>query len=81
VEEQNKANFPNKTSTKLGLFRLKKAQQWPEPHLSIGIKCNQLGGNECWKAIGPAQELFSRISKPLGDLLDSRVEDLKRESL
>ena len=76
-EEQNKANSPNKRSTKLGLFRLKKAEQWPEPHLSIGIKCNELGGNECWKAIGPAQELFSRISKPLGDLLDARVEDLE----
>jgi len=50
---------------------------WPDPHLSIGTKCDRLGGNECWEAIGPAQELFSKISKSVADLLDTRIEDVE----
>jgi hypothetical protein len=60
----------------LSRFALVK-NQWPDPQLSIGAKCNRLGSNECWKAIGPAQELFNLISKSIEDLLDARVEDLE----
>ncbi|KAE9365861.1 hypothetical protein N431DRAFT_418721 [Stipitochalara longipes BDJ] len=76
VEEANKAETRERRSTKLGLFGLKKAQ-WPNPHLSLGIQCNRLGSNECWQAVGPAQDLFGLVSKSIGDLLDARVEDLE----
>jgi hypothetical protein len=76
VEEATKRETAERWNAKLGLFGLRKAQ-WPDPHLSIGTKCNQLGGNECWKTIGPAQELFELVSKSIGDLLDARVEDLE----
>jgi hypothetical protein len=76
-EEATKAEAPERRSTtKLGLFGLKKAQ-WPDPHLSLGTKGNRLAGNECWKAIGPAQELFGLISERIGDLLDARVGDIE----
>lgn len=60
----------------LGRFSLQKSQ-WPNPHLSIGTKCNRMGSNKCWEASGPAQELFAQISQNVGDLLDARVEDIE----
>jgi hypothetical protein len=50
---------------------------WPDPQLSLGTKCNRLGGNECWEAVGPAQELFSKISANVGELLDALIDDLE----
>ena len=74
--EVTKAEILERRNTKFPLFGLKKTQ-WPEPHLSLGTPCSRLGNNECWKAIGPAQDLFDLISKSIGDLLDTRVEDLE----
>lgn len=60
------------------MARLKlKSPPWPNPELSLGTKCNSLGGYECWVAIGPAQELFTRINDAIGDLLDTRVDELE----
>jgi hypothetical protein len=59
----------------LGRFALPKSQ-WPNPELSIGTRCNRMGINECWEAIGPAQELFAQISQEIADLLDKRVDEL-----
>lgn len=50
---------------------------WPNPHLSIGTKCSRMGDNECWQAIGPAQALFAQISRPIGELLDTRVDEIE----
>jgi hypothetical protein len=61
------------TLSRLGLMK----NQWPDPHLSIGAKCNPLSGNECWKAIGPAEALFALIFQPIKDLLDARVDELE----
>jgi hypothetical protein len=36
-----------------------------------------MGDNECWEAIGPAQALFTQISQPIGELLDTRVEEIE----
>ncbi|PMD34957.1 hypothetical protein L207DRAFT_638433 [Hyaloscypha variabilis F] len=66
----------DRRSPRLGIFGSKKTQ-WPNPHLSLGTQCNRLGSNECYKAIGPAQDLFDLISKDIGDLLDARIEDLE----
>jgi hypothetical protein len=57
-------------------FSLQKSE-WPDPHLSIGTKCNRMGSNECWEATGPAQELFAQISQSVGDLLNARVDDIE----
>lgn len=76
IAESSKSQKLGQRSTTLSRLGLVK-NQWPEPHLSIGAKCNRLGGNECWKAIGPAEELFAHISKPIEDLLDARVDDLE----
>jgi hypothetical protein len=40
-----------------------------------------MGGNECWEAIGPAQELFRQVSKKIADLLDERIDDLEEGEL
>ena len=53
-----------------------KRQAWADPHLSLGYKCNSLAGNKCWEAIGPAKEIFSIIAKSIGDLLDTRMDEL-----
>ena len=75
--QATKTEISERRNTKLiPLFGSKKTQ-WPEPHLSLGTPCNRLGNNECWKAVGPAQDLFNLISKRIGDLLDERVEDLE----
>lgn len=51
--------------------------QWPNTHLSLGVEYNQLGGNRCWKAIGPAKEVFDAIRLPIKRLLDARVDELE----
>ena len=51
--------------------------QWPNTHLSLGINCNQLGGYNCWEAIGPAKEVFDVLKLPIKRLLDARVEELE----
>lgn len=61
---------------KLGRFAIPKAS-WPEPHLSIGTKCNRMGQNECWEAIGPAKVLFTEIAENIGTLLDDRMDELE----
>lgn len=50
---------------------------WPDPQLSLGTKYNCLGGNECWEAVGPVQELFSKISASIGELLDALIDNLE----
>lgn len=60
------------------IARLKlKAPTWPNPELSLGTKCNSLGGNECWVAVGPAQELFTQVANKIAELLDNRVDELE----
>ncbi|KAH6664905.1 hypothetical protein B0J14DRAFT_681363 [Halenospora varia] len=54
-----------------------KTSPWPNPQLSTGTKCNRVGNQECWEAIGPAQELFAQLSQSIADLLDARVEDIE----
>ncbi|KAF8859609.1 hypothetical protein BDZ45DRAFT_353474 [Acephala macrosclerotiorum] len=54
-----------------------KRSLWPDPHLSTGTKCSRIGDNECWEAIGPAQALFAQISQLIGELLDTRVEEIE----
>lgn len=62
--------------TKLARFSTAKSQ-WADPELSIGIKCNRMGGYQCWEAIGPAKILFEQISVKISDLLEARVDELE----
>ncbi|CZR58947.1 uncharacterized protein PAC_08839 [Phialocephala subalpina] len=50
---------------------------WRNPNLSIGTKCSRMGDNECCEAIGPAQAMFAQISQPIGDLLDTLIEEIE----
>ena len=71
-----KSHALRKPWLKVGRFVLPKAT-WPEPQLSIGTKCNRMGQNECWEAIGPARTLFTEIAKSVGKLLDERMDELE----
>jgi hypothetical protein len=61
---------------KLGRFMNLKAS-WPDPHLSIGTKCNRMGVNDCWEAVGPAKALYAEIAPRIGKLLDDRMDELE----
>jgi hypothetical protein len=54
---------------------------WPNPQLSLGGKCDNLGANECWEAVGPAQEVFSKLAGKIGAILDTRVDELEEGEL
>lgn len=50
---------------------------WPNPQLSIGKQCDRLGRQDCWVAVGPAQELFAQISWEISNLLYARIDELE----
>jgi hypothetical protein len=50
--------------------------QWPDPKLSIGIVCGQLGKYRCWEVKDPVRELCRRLCCEVKDLLDQRSEYL-----
>lgn len=59
------------------IFESKK-QQWPNPELSIGQKCEPISGLFCWRVTGPALQTFRELSIPIKDFLDRRQEDIER---
>lgn len=74
--ESAQTQTTERTWSKIKRFTFKRPL-WPNPQLSIGTKCSRMGDNECWEAIGPAQALFAQISQPIGELLDTRVEEIE----
>lgn len=56
---------------------LTRQQRWPEPEQSTGTQCRRMGGNECWQAIGPAEQMNKELSKDIRKLLEERNEDIR----
>ena len=76
IAEAEKSQPQRKSWLKLGRFVLPKST-WPEPHLSIGTRCNRMDKYECWEAIGPAKTLFTEIAQSVAKLLDDRMDELE----
>lgn len=59
------------------IFESKK-QQWPNPELSIGRKCDPIGRLLCWTVTGPALLIFQELSLSIKEVLDKRQEDIEQ---
>lgn len=49
-------------------------RSWPNPELSIGRQCSDVGSLHCWEVVGPALEVMEKVAKPIADLLDRNLE-------
>jgi len=53
--------------------------EWPDPELSLGRPCRDLGRNKCWEVTGPAQSVLDCIFPKVKSLLESRNEYLNEK--
>jgi hypothetical protein len=77
VKDSGKTTNEKRWSKLARRFTLQTKAPWPNPQLSLGGKCDNLGANECWEAVGPAQEVFSKLAAKIGAILDTRVDELE----
>jgi len=70
VTTQSSWLLPLKTSAKA---------EWPDPELSLGRSCRDLGRNKCWEVAGPAQAVLDCIFPKVKSLLESRNEYLNEK--
>jgi hypothetical protein len=62
-----------------GVPTLKQKNIWPDPKQSIGERWCAIGKQNCWEAIGPAQEVADKVSRDIKNLLQSQHEYLNKD--